>query len=96
VNTTLFILFGYQTDGILAPNSIALDVSDVTNIQLLNQYPLSIENTTTQQQPSTTPLPPLPPKSLSAEAKAGIAIGVIIGVSITKEVKRFHSQSWRL
>ncbi|CEG79913.1 hypothetical protein RMATCC62417_14321 [Rhizopus microsporus] len=81
VNTTLFVLFGYQTYGILAPDSIALDVSDVTNIQLLNQYSPSIENTTTQQQPSTTPLPPPLPKSLTVEAKAGIAIGVIIGAA---------------
>ena len=89
MNTTLFILFGYQTKGALAAGSIALDVSDVTNIQLLNQYPPSIENTTTQQQPSTTLQSPMPPKTLSAGAKAGIAIGAIIGVSITEEAKRF-------
>ncbi|CAO3691803.1 hypothetical protein G6F70_004812 [Rhizopus microsporus] len=82
VNTTLFILFGYQTKGALAAGSIALDVSDVTNIQLLNQYPPSIENTTTQQQPSTTLQSPMPPKTLSAGAKAGIAIGAIIGAAI--------------
>ncbi|PHZ15230.1 uncharacterized protein RHIMIDRAFT_86148 [Rhizopus microsporus ATCC 52813] len=82
VNTTLFILFGYQTKGSLAAGSIALDVSDVTNIQLLNQYPPCIENITTQQQPSTTPQPLLPPKSLTVGAKAGIAIGVIIGTTV--------------
>ncbi|RCH81820.1 hypothetical protein CU097_002800, partial [Rhizopus azygosporus] len=81
VNTTLFILFGYQTKGALAAGSIALDVSDVTNIQLLSQYPPSIENTTMPQQPSTTSQPSLPPKSLSAGAKAGVAIGVIIGTA---------------
>ncbi|CAO3691524.1 unnamed protein product [Rhizopus microsporus] len=85
VNTTLFILFGYQTNGILAPGSIALNVSDVANIQLLNQYSPNIANITIEQQPgasaTTTPGSILPSKSLFAGAKAGIAIGVIIGAA---------------
>ncbi|RCH97836.1 hypothetical protein CU097_011586 [Rhizopus azygosporus] len=70
---------------IFSPGSIALNVSDVTNIQLLNQYSPNIANTTTEQQPdasaTTTSGSILPPKSLTVGAKAGIAIGVIIGTA---------------
>ena len=96
VNNTLFILSGEVVEG-LAINILAIDVTDVSNIYLASSYPYthattkptSVPNSisasnvtgTTNSTGTTNDTTLLLPPSLSPGAKAGIAIGVIIGVS---------------
>ncbi|CEG79082.1 hypothetical protein RMATCC62417_13594 [Rhizopus microsporus] len=94
VNNTLFILSGEVVEG-LAINILAIDVTDVSNMQLASSYPYTLATTNPTSVPSSTSASnvtgttnstgttngttPLPSPSLSPGAKAGIAIGVIIG-----------------
>ena len=90
VNNTLFILSGEIIEG-LATNILAIDVTDVSNMQIASSYPYNLatanstsaSNTTgtTNSTGTTNDTTLLLPPSLSPGAKAGIAIGVIIGVS---------------
>jgi hypothetical protein len=90
VNNTLFILSGEIIEG-LATNILAIDVTDVSNMQIASSYPYNLatanstsaSNTTgtTNSTGTTKDITPLSSPSLSSGAKAGIAIGVIIGVS---------------
>ncbi|CAO3686368.1 unnamed protein product [Rhizopus microsporus] len=88
VNNTLFILSGEIIEG-LATNILAIDVTDVSNMQIASSYPYNLatanstsaSNTTgtTNSTGTTNDTTLLLPPSLSPGAKAGIAIGVIIG-----------------
>ncbi|KAL4206009.1 hypothetical protein AB4K20DRAFT_1963621 [Rhizopus microsporus] len=94
VNNTLFILSGEVVEG-LAINILAIDVTDVSNIYLASSYPYthattkptSVPNSisasnvtgTTNSTGTTNDTTLLLPPSLSPGAKAGIAVGVIIG-----------------
>ena len=84
VNSTLFILFGKNSNG-YATTMLAYNVTDLSNIHPINYYYSdTISTNTTMDQPS--PLTPSAPhsdtESLSAGAKAGIAVGSIVGVSL--------------
>ncbi|KAL4209704.1 hypothetical protein AB4K20DRAFT_1904720 [Rhizopus microsporus] len=81
VNSTLFILFGKNSNG-YATTMLAYNVTDLSNIHPINYYYSdTISTNTTMDQPS--PLTPSAPhsdtESLSAGAKAGIAVGSIVG-----------------
>ncbi|CEG73223.1 hypothetical protein RMATCC62417_08645 [Rhizopus microsporus] len=88
VNNTLFILSGEIIEG-LATNILAIDVTDVSNMQIASSYPYNLatanstsaSNTTgtTNSTGTTSGTTPSSSPSLSSGAKAGIAIGVIIG-----------------
>jgi hypothetical protein len=85
VNTTLFILFGKDGSNAYAITMLAYNVTDISNIHQIDYYYSGAINTNiTLGQPSplasSTPLPDI--KSLSAGAKAGIAVGSIVGVSL--------------
>ncbi|RCI01671.1 hypothetical protein CU098_009612 [Rhizopus stolonifer] len=77
VNTTLFIIFGKDLNGSPNPNLLTFDISNISNIQYTSTYPLQDTDTTssnsTTQQGTTS--------SLSGGAKAGIAIGCVVGVA---------------
>ncbi|CAO3698581.1 unnamed protein product [Rhizopus stolonifer] len=77
VDTTLFLLFGANKNKTYCNGMAALNVSDLSIIRQINSYPYVIPTTT------TTPLNPTLIKiQLSSGAKAGIAVGSILGVGI--------------
>ncbi|CEG78574.1 hypothetical protein RMATCC62417_13157 [Rhizopus microsporus] len=82
VNTTLFILFGMNGNAIFSTTILAYNVTDVSNIHQLDYFSSgAIDTNITLDQPSplASSVPLSSPESLSAGAKAGIAIGSIVG-----------------
>lgn len=101
VNNTLFILSGQVSEG-LTINVLAIDVADVSKMQLVSSYPYTLPTTNSTSAPNTTVITnstgttdntnttiiisPSPHPSLSVGAKAGISIGAIVGV------RKYHYQ----
>ncbi|CEG77383.1 hypothetical protein RMATCC62417_12144 [Rhizopus microsporus] len=85
VNTTLFILFGSDINGNGSPNLLTFDISNVSNIQYTPTYPLLPATVSNPSNPSNnnnnTAIPQPASADLSSGAKAGIAIGCILGVA---------------
>ncbi|CEG79915.1 hypothetical protein RMATCC62417_14322 [Rhizopus microsporus] len=82
VNTTLFILFGKDNSNTYAATMLAYNVTDLLNIRLIDYYysdTISTNATLDQPSPLTSSAPNSEIEPLSAGAKAGIAVGSIVG-----------------
>ncbi|KAG1043422.1 hypothetical protein G6F43_011655 [Rhizopus delemar] len=88
VNTTLFILFGKDINGSPSPNLLTFDISNTSNIQYTTTYPfISPDSSSSSSNNSSGSSGIIPSMNtiqsgeLSGGAKAGIAIGVVAGVT---------------
>ncbi|ORE07886.1 hypothetical protein BCV72DRAFT_261846 [Rhizopus microsporus var. microsporus] len=82
VNTTLFILFGKDNSNTYAATMLAYNVTDLLNIRPIDYYysdTISTNTTLDQPSPLTSSAPHSDIEPLSAGAKAGIAVGSIVG-----------------
>ncbi|KAG1177106.1 hypothetical protein G6F70_002905 [Rhizopus microsporus] len=85
VNTTLFILFGMNRNTVFSTTILAYNVTDVSNIHQLDYYSSgAIGTNITLGQPNTvaSSVPLNSHESLSAGAKAGIAVGSTVGAVV--------------
>lgn len=76
-------MFGSDINGNGSPNMLTFDISNVSDIQYTPTYPLlpaTASNPSSNNNNNTTPLS-VPSAELSGGAKAGIAIGCVLGVS---------------
>ncbi|CAO3688194.1 unnamed protein product [Rhizopus stolonifer] len=78
VNTTLFIIFGRDINGSPSPNLLTFDVSDISNIQYISEYPL--DSTDSSNSTGSGSYAGYAQSSLTGGAKAGIAVGCVVGV----------------
>ncbi|KAI9263785.1 hypothetical protein BY458DRAFT_514389 [Sporodiniella umbellata] len=80
VNTTLFIIFGKDLNGYPNPNLLTFDISNISNIHYTATYPSVVAPINT---PNSTNVPKSldGDNSLSSGAKAGIAVGCVLGAT---------------
>ncbi|KAG1469166.1 hypothetical protein G6F56_003414 [Rhizopus delemar] len=80
VDTTLFLLFGSNRNKSHCNGMAALNVSDLSIIRQIDSYPYVIP-TTTDDNNTTAGINPFTENQLNSGAKAGIAVGSILGAA---------------